>query len=109
MKFSKPKMGETRFLVFMDHDKEQYWIYEVIVVKAGRTWFRGKPVRKIIDNSHDSLAVREVGEYPSFCFLETEEDSRRLLLVAALDPRSTHLFFKENPYLWELGVKANWL
>jgi hypothetical protein len=110
MTFSRPKLNEKRYLVFLDHDKKHYWLNEVKMSYIGKRWFSGTISKVLIDKSEHGIDVaNNQSQYPSWCFLETEEDAKKLLLMAALDPRETHIFFRDSPDLWELGVKANWI
>jgi hypothetical protein len=107
MKFSTPKLGETRYLVFLDHEKKHYWLHKVKMSYIGKKWFSGSISEVIIDQSEHGFDVtNDQSQYPSWCFLETEEDAEKLLLLAVLDPREIHVFFRDNPDLPELGVKA---
>lgn len=87
IKFSKPKIGETRYLTFYaKHHGHEAIIQKVKITKAGQKWFGGK-VLDIISGPEEYADEEEktTGDYYYYCFLETEEDAKRLMLYAVLE------------------------
>ena len=100
---SKPKKGETRYLTWLDHSKQVYYIIRVKMSKIGRQWYKGICEKQILGYHDPEFAPgKDTGEYFYFCFLETEEDARRMLILGALDTREGSLFFRNDPDLEEL-------
>jgi hypothetical protein len=110
MKFTRrPKIGEVKYLAFLEHDGRHYLLHKVKMKYAGKKYFGASLMEVIIDQSeHGFDSASDQGQYFNFCFLETEEDAKRLLLIGALDGRDVQVFFREKPDLEELGVKEEW-
>jgi hypothetical protein len=97
IKFSKPKEGETRYLAFQDHNKKHFWIQRVEMTYIGTRWYQGK-IEKFIAGENEVSDPDKLltGQYPYFCFLETESDAKRLLILNAFDTRVVPIFFRED-------------
>lgn len=90
-------MGEIRYLAFMTDKKIRFWIQKVRMVYIGTDWFQGEIIKHIVgvkEVAEDDGITKKTGQYHSFCFLETEEDAKKLLILAAFDTRQLHLFFR---------------
>jgi hypothetical protein len=101
IEFSKPKAGEIRFLAFQDHDKKNFWLQKVEIVRAGKKWIQAK-ILQHISGVPMNMDTKKTGQYYSFCFLKTEENAKKLLILDAFDTRSVHIFFRDEPDIEEL-------
>ena len=101
IEFSKPKAGEIRYLAFQDHEKHHFWIQKVEMTKTGKKWF-GAKILQHIAGIKMNLDTKKSGEYLYFCFLKTEEDAKKLLILDVFDDRQVHIFFREEPDIEEL-------
>ena len=100
IKFSKPKEGEIRYLAFQDSAKKHFWLQKVKIIYAGRRWYQGK-ILEFIAGEHEIGDEEEMrtGQYPYFCFLETESDAKKLLVLNTFDTRQITIFFHDEPNL----------
>lgn len=98
--FTKPKIGDIRYQVFMDED-DDWWIYKVKMTKTGRTWYAGK-ILKFIDGTDIYFNRIESGELYYWNYVETLSDAKKLLMYGVFDAREVNLFFRENPDLEQL-------
>ena len=101
IKFTRPKMGDIRYQVFMTYDRD-WWIYKVEMTKVGRTWFHGK-ILEYIDGTIACNAVKtKSGDLNYWHFVETLEDAHKMLIYNIFDTRETELFFREKPDLEQI-------
>jgi hypothetical protein len=101
IEFSKPKIGDIRFLAFQNHSKENFWLQKVEITKVGKTWVQANILQHIVGTPMN-LDVKQTGQYYPFCFLKTEEDAKKLLILDTFDTRSVHIFFRDEPDIEEL-------
>lgn len=102
IKFSKPEIGDIRYLVFMAYDGS-WWIQKVKMTQAGKRnkWFAGRVIDNI-DGTINPKRKNYTGQYYYWQFVDSESDAKKMLIYNIFDTRDVNLFYRGKPDLEDL-------